>query len=320
MAVFPLLADEEEELVLLRVPLLGNIDRAADRVAEIVEPQRIHLAREKGAGVEDVVADELEQRAVVALRAALGYDVNQCTRAPAEFRAIARRQDLHLGDRVRAGIDRGIRVAAIVHVLRAVHVKRDGVRANAVDALSGGGKGQPEGIERGRHGARNQAQQLRVVAAIQRDLAQLPAADDPRHIAGRGLHLFHRRRHGNRFRHGAHFQSEVDAPPRGGIQNDAGLFDRAKPFLLGANRVGAPGSPAKTYRPPSDVTADAFETGLRVGGGHGAIGHGCARRVAHLSGDLTDVGLSPCQPGCRREDGCKSHQHQSPPSPQSGGR
>src|SRR5205809_963977 len=46
MAVFPLLADEEEELVLVRIPFPGKINRAAERVAEIVEAKRIHLARQ----------------------------------------------------------------------------------------------------------------------------------------------------------------------------------------------------------------------------------------------------------------------------------
>src|SRR5207244_7233429 len=107
MAVFPLLADEEKQLVLLRIPLFRNVDGAAQRVAEVVEAQRIHLAREEGARVKGIVAHELKQRAMEALRAALGDDVDQRTRAPAEFRAVARRKDLDLRDRVRARIDRG---------------------------------------------------------------------------------------------------------------------------------------------------------------------------------------------------------------------
>ncbi len=77
MAIFPFLADEEKQLVLIRVPLLLNEHGTAQRVPEIVEAQRIHRPREEGAGIEAVVTDKFEQRSMELLRAALCDDVNQ---------------------------------------------------------------------------------------------------------------------------------------------------------------------------------------------------------------------------------------------------
>ncbi len=138
MAVFPLLADEEKQLVLIRIPLFRNEPGTAQGVAEIIEAQRIHRPGEEGARIESVVANKFEQGPVELLRAALRNDVDQRAGAAAEFSAVAGGEDLDFGNRIRAGVDRRIGISAVVHILGAVHAEQDRVGADTVDTLARG--------------------------------------------------------------------------------------------------------------------------------------------------------------------------------------
>src|SRR4051794_7002914 len=104
MAVLPLLADEEEHLLLLLIPAVRDVYRTSKCVAEIVESKRIDLFREKGTRVEHIVSNELKQRSVKLPATAAGDDVNQRSRTAAKLSTVAGGQDLDLGDCVGTGI------------------------------------------------------------------------------------------------------------------------------------------------------------------------------------------------------------------------
>src|SRR5262249_60269241 len=108
---------------------------------------------------------------------------------PAELRAVARGQDLDLGDRVQARVDDGVAVGAVVQIVRAVHVEVDRIAPNAVDARAGGREPEVEGIGRGRNRAGEQLQELRVVPAVERDRADMCARDRAADLSRRRLHL-----------------------------------------------------------------------------------------------------------------------------------
>src|SRR5260370_19834034 len=106
MAVFPFLANEEKQLVLIRIPLFRNEHRAAQGIPEIIEAQWIHGSGEEGAGIEAVIPNKFEQGPVELLRTALGNDVDQRAGAAAEFSAVAGGENLDFSNRIRAGVDR----------------------------------------------------------------------------------------------------------------------------------------------------------------------------------------------------------------------
>jgi hypothetical protein len=60
MTIFPLLADEEEQLVLFGIPFLGNEYGTAKSVAEIIETQWVDLLGKERARVKPVIADEFK--------------------------------------------------------------------------------------------------------------------------------------------------------------------------------------------------------------------------------------------------------------------
>src|SRR5438552_12480569 len=90
----PLIADEEKE-PLLAVNQLGNNDRAAYGSAELVPLQNGLGQRvwsvgvvEEEVGIERIVADVVVQRAVIQVRAGLGYHADDPAAVAAVLRAV----------------------------------------------------------------------------------------------------------------------------------------------------------------------------------------------------------------------------------------
>ena len=167
-------------------PVLGH--RAAGRVAELM-PAEVGLGRGGlgggegvGAGVELLVAVELEDRAVKGVRARLGDHVH-LTRGAAELGRVDARLHLEFFQRVhRREKDVGVEVdVGVVHAVERVVVElaplarnRDLlVGARAALAIAGlAGAGEP------RAHVRAERDQAEVVAAVERQLDDAPVLDD----------------------------------------------------------------------------------------------------------------------------------------------
>src|SRR5262245_66090277 len=124
--------------------------------------------------------------------AALYHNFEHLALAPAELRVVAGGQNLDLGDRVQARDNNGVAVGAVVQIVRPVYVEVDRIAANAVDARAGGRESEVERIGDGRNRAWEQLQKLRVVPAVQWNLADLSASDRAADLARSSLHLMGR--------------------------------------------------------------------------------------------------------------------------------
>jgi len=68
--------------------------------------------------------------------AALYGDIDNCTSAPAVFRAVVRCQNAKLGDRIRVDVHEVISAAAVVLVVSAIQIPGEGIRPAPVDRLA----------------------------------------------------------------------------------------------------------------------------------------------------------------------------------------
>ena len=108
MAVFPFLAEEEEEFLLFFIPLFRNENWPPDGVTKIVKTKRIHSLGKKRPCIKAIVADKLKERSVKVAATAFGYNIHQRTGAAAKLSAIAGSEDLHFSNSVRAGVYGGV--------------------------------------------------------------------------------------------------------------------------------------------------------------------------------------------------------------------
>ena len=163
-------AQEEERLALH--------ERAAQRPAELVPVELLLLLHEVVGGVEDVVAQELEEPAVELARPGLGGGVQHAARL-AELGGVGALLDLELLERVDGGLDVGAALMVVGHV-HAVDLERelaaphaadgravDEVRADRHDARSARQAGRPRG----------QAGQLVEAAAVEGQVDDLGVGD-----------------------------------------------------------------------------------------------------------------------------------------------
>ena len=97
----------------------------------------------------------------------------------------------------------------------------------------------PNGLVEVVDGAGQQLQELRVVAAVQRDVVHLLAGDDAADVAGLRFDLAGDRRDRDGLGDGADFELEVGGAARRGVEHDVGALDRLEAGQLDAQRVGA---------------------------------------------------------------------------------
>src|SRR5439155_21357802 len=130
------------------------------------------------------VAHEFKQAAVERIRAALSDQVDGGAGASAELGRIARGLELDFGDSVDVRVHQGVAVGAIIVVLRAVNQEVTRLGANAVHPLLIERELRIENVQSSGDHTGRQAQQLRVLTAVQGDLAHLQVVDDAADVAG----------------------------------------------------------------------------------------------------------------------------------------
>ena len=136
MIVFPLLTDEEEQLIAVSIPSARHNDGTTQCPAEVIKMQRTRPWTEKRPGVEQLtIAHEFEHSSVKFTRAALGHDIDLRSGQVSKFRAVAARQNSHLGDRINTRIDQGIRARAGIKIRGAVESEVARIAPNTVDLL-----------------------------------------------------------------------------------------------------------------------------------------------------------------------------------------
>src|SRR5262245_51760853 len=266
VVVLPFLAGEEEELAAIGVPFARNEDGAAERPTEVVEAERLFACGEKRAGVEDIVADEFKDCPMELAAAALGHNVEHRARAPAELRVVAGGQNLDLGDRVQARDNNGVAVGAVVQIVRPVYVEVDRIAANAVDARAGGRESEVERIGDGRNRAWEQLQKLRVVPAVQWNLADLSAGDRAAYLARSSLHLIGRGGDRDGVSDRADFELEINRPARGRVENHTFTLGYFETAAFSAEIVGAGRQTRKDVIPAAVRVDGLLQSGLDVGG------------------------------------------------------
>ena len=256
--------------------------RSAERAAELVALQRVALGREEVPGVEPVVPHELEHVAVEAIRSRLRDDVD----GGGGVVPVARRQraglDLELLDRV--GERRGeVQVVEGIVVRAAVHDVR-----HAVGLAAGDGNRDRRvvlvGVEipgRRRRRETGEENQLRGLAAVERNLVDPLVVDDLSHT--RGARFDHGRigEHRDLFAKVADAQRDLDRRVGVDLQDDAVLHVGVEPRERDLELIRPDRQVRKdvaTVRPGDDRSGHA---GVRFGDGDGCPRQHAAAGVAH---------------------------------------
>ena len=122
MISHPFLSQIKEKLGLVGVEVIGNVDRTAEVVSELVVVNRSgdeggagRRVALPGIGIEDGVADIFVGRAVKGLRAALGGDANLPAGGAAIFRSVVRSENLNFLRRIHIGSANAGAVGARAH-------------------------------------------------------------------------------------------------------------------------------------------------------------------------------------------------------------
>ena len=142
-------------------------------------------AAEEIAGVEVVIAQEVEGTAVEGIGPRLGDGIDQAAAVIAEFRVEVIGDDAKLGQRIEVGQDRRSTIVTFLDVA-AVDVEAIGhfpVAAYGVPSVAS----VVCAAVRGDAGLKRQ--QAEITAAVQRDGRDAVAADDFAHLGAGGLHL-----------------------------------------------------------------------------------------------------------------------------------
>src|SRR6185369_6817520 len=186
------LTEEEECLVLGTLEDFGNVDGAADVIAEIViAEKRLGQAPrviDKSVGVEAVVAVIPIAAAVELVAAALGDECNLATDAAAVFRLVAAGEDFEFSDGVDADADVHTAVVAGIDIADAVDGKLILRGAGAVDGEDvGAGAGAGDGVAAAGREVHtgHELRHVESIAAVDLDVLDLVAGD-----GGGALHAF----------------------------------------------------------------------------------------------------------------------------------
>ena len=182
-----MIAAEEKQLVLP--------ERSTEGTAELVLPQDLFLRLigaavavvEEVVGIERFVAEELEERAMELVGSGLHDEVHVRAGISSIARIVCGSLYLELLDRVGVGdsesginskIGRRVGAAGGIHDGRAVHLVIVLVWPRAVDAHVGGAFAERRAVEQIRRHAGRQAQNLRIIAAGERKVRDIPPRDD----------------------------------------------------------------------------------------------------------------------------------------------
>ena len=235
-----LLGPEEEGLAAVAV-VERQRHGAAQRVSEIVQPERKHLVREVVAGIQRVVAEKLVHGAAKLLAAALGDHVDLGEPAAPVFGGESGSHDLELRNRFDGG--EGVERAAAydgIGVARAVDIEALARRPRTVDLHGGPGVRVGAVGHVGGH-AGHQFQQRHERPPVELKLAHLLAGNQAALIGALRLHLFDVGHHGDLLRQLADLQGHVYGEAIADVQLDAGAHGALEAGLPGRNLVDADG-------------------------------------------------------------------------------
>src|ERR1700739_1489556 len=119
--------------------MMGDVNRAADRVSEIVflvwRPRQAVGVVEKFIGIEEVIAQVFKRAAVKGTAAGLGFYFDSAGAISSVLRAVARSENFEFGDRFRVGVPVQRGVGAVVHVVAAIQFPVVVLGAAAVHAV-----------------------------------------------------------------------------------------------------------------------------------------------------------------------------------------
>jgi hypothetical protein len=288
-------------------------ERAAQRAAELVLPQRWHrrvLRIEEVVGVEGVVAVELEQAASKRVGARPGRDVDQRRRLAAEFRGIHRLLDLELLDRVDRGIDHQV-VEQLVGDLSAVQQIDVVTRSLPTDVgqrarLLQGFPTRP--ARRNDHGIA-QLGEAEKIAAVERELHDFAVLDDVADLRSRHLQQRQRALHVHLLGQALHAQCEVERERASDLDDD-GVCLRLKTAETRFDRPRA--EPQSRQKEAAIGIGRPLDhgTGRRMGGDHLRAWQHAADAVANDTADLAGVDLR----GNRSHRQCIQHRDDSGPT------
>ena len=224
----PLFGKEEERLLLVRVVVTGNEDRAANGVAKIVLLElwgRGGLIVKEITRVQSIIATKIVEVAMKLVRSGFGFHFYGTRSVATILRAIIGGQYLDLGDGVNAGINVQRGVAAVIHVIATVQLPVVVLRAPTVEAegdvaIHADSAFILAGLIAD---TRHNRCKLREVASVELKLGDLFPRHRATQIGRRGFHL------GDifacyldYFSNPAHGQLHVDADLLGHGQHDSG--------------------------------------------------------------------------------------------------
>ena len=255
-----LIAAEEEQLVL--------DDGAADDAAELIALQRVAVGGEIVLGVEVVVAEEVEDRAVEGIGSGARDDVDD----RAGMEAVLRGEAGGLHAEFLNGIgewERQVHVGERVGVVGAVHqvlglgalAAGDGERDFAGIVLGA------DVVARGRGGGgAGKQNQVRRLPAVEGNVDHALRVDDLRyglilglHHGGRGVHL-------DGLGGSAHFEADVNAQVVADLDDDAGLHEGLKSLLADAELIRSHGKVGKAVSAVGSAGDGALQSGVGLGG------------------------------------------------------
>jgi hypothetical protein len=285
--VVALEAGEEERAIAL--------EAAAERKAiRVLVPRTLLGAVEEVAGIEGVVAEELEGRAVEVVLAGLAADQHRRAAAAAVLGLVVVRQHLELADRVDVGQDADAAGGELVVVDTVVEpvvgvlthpLGRYG-HAAAVGHLAARALGQEAAGATG-DGARAEQRQLDEVAAVQRQLGHLLGVDQLAEVGVAALKLHHGALAGDGDRIGdaGERKREVDGQRRLHFENDTGRLLGLKAAHRRRDGIAANGQ--LRHGEAAGVVGHhlAYRAGPLVPRRHDRAGEGCLRCIEHRAGD-----------------------------------
>ena len=167
--------------------------RTANGAAEVVFLILGHGGLEEVPRIEVVVPNEFKDVSVEILGTRFRHRFDSPGSVSAVLRAVVGGQHPHLGDGIHIGVDVERAVAAVIHVIAAIHLPVVVLDAAAINA-HGNAAGDADGtlILSGLIAyAGDQRDQLREIAAVEHQLADLFPGDDARQFRGLGLNLRH---------------------------------------------------------------------------------------------------------------------------------
>src|SRR5690242_10635133 len=277
----PLIGSREEEVILP--------DGASQGSAKLIKPQLsgfcvdVRIAgglAEEVVGIELVVAEKLVDAAVEGVGAGLGDDVDDGRSAVAILRGHIQGEFLEFLDDV--GVGGGDDAAAQALVRSPVDQESVEVRAQAIDHSAVTiFKGNALRVD----GAGGQLDQVKDVAAVEREVGDLASPDGGRKARVIGLHLHGASFDGDGLRSLADFELEIDGADGAGVEIDAGLHGGLESRGLDSDVVAADeefrgAEQSFTIR----FVGDAF-AGADVDDGDVGAGDGGPLRVRNRAGE-----------------------------------